>query len=98
MKELNNIIDNEMTGLPSFRCMELDIGNEHLEFHCRDTLECIKMLFGDPDFLKDLALSPIQYYTNAEHTSRIINEMHSADWWWSTQVRNLNYNEDENLL
>jgi hypothetical protein len=27
------IIDNQMTGMPSFRCMELDIGNKHLEFH-----------------------------------------------------------------
>ena len=97
MKELNDIIDNNLGGLPSFQCDELDIGNEHLEFHRRDTLQCIRTLFGDPAFVHDLALSPVQLYTSAEQTCRIVNEMHTGEWWWSMQVRNLEYDGDGDL-
>jgi hypothetical protein len=98
MRELDNIIDSHLSGPPSFQCIELQIGNEQLEFHCRDALQCIKLLYGDANFVQDLALSPVQYYADAEHTCRIINEMHTGDWWWSIQVCNLNYDEDGNLL
>jgi hypothetical protein len=87
MKQLNDIIDNHLGGPPSFQCKELCIGNERLEFYCCDTLQCIRMLYGDPAFVQDLVLSPVQHYSSAEHTCRIINEMHTGDWWWSIQVR-----------
>ena len=92
MKELNDIIDNQLAGLPSFQCKELHIGNKRLEFYYRDTLQCIRTLYGDPAFLHDLAFSPVQHYTSAEQNCRIVNEMHTSDWWWLIQVRNVNYN------
>ena len=91
MKGLNNIIDNELSGLPSFQCMDLHIGNERLDFYCRDTLQCIRVLFSDPEFVEEMALSPVQVYTDAEKTCRVVNEMHTGDWWWSIQVRYVNY-------
>jgi hypothetical protein len=97
MQELNDIIDNHLDGPPSFQCKELHIGNERLEFYYRDTLQCIRTLYGDPAFVQDLALSPVQHYTSAEQTNRIVNEMHTGDWWWSIQVRNVNYGEDGDL-
>jgi Plavaka transposase len=94
MKGLNDIIDNHLGGLPSFQCKEVLIGNERLDFYCRDTLQCIRTLYGDPSFVQDLALSPVQVYTDTDQTCRIINEMHTGDWWWSMQVCNITYNEN----
>jgi hypothetical protein len=51
------------------------------------------MLFGDQAFLDDLAFSLVQIYTDAEQTCRVINEMHTGDWWWSIQVCNVTYDE-----
>jgi len=90
MKELNNIIDNKLPGRrPPFRCKVLMIGNERLEFYCRDIIECIRSLYGDPEFVQDLVFAPERHYTSAERTSRIYNEMHTGDWWWTVQVRDL---------
>lgn len=98
MSVLNNIIDNQLIGPPSFQCKELRIGNEHLDFYCRDTLQCIRTLYGDPAFVEDLALTPVQHYTDAEKTCRVVNEMNTGDWWWSIQVRNVTYYENWYLV
>jgi hypothetical protein len=93
MKGLNDIIDNDLGGLPSFQCKEVNIGNERHDFYCRDTLQCIRTLYGDPAFVQDLAFTPVQHYADAEQTCRVINEMHTGDWWWSMQVRNVTFDE-----
>ena len=85
-KQLNHIIDNKLPGRPPFRCEELVIGDERLEFHCRDIIECIRSLYGDPQFAQDLVFVPERHYTSIERTSRIYNEMHTGDWWWTVQV------------
>jgi hypothetical protein len=89
MSGLNDIIDTQLNGPPSFQCKEVCIGNERLEFYCRDTLQCIRTLYGDLAFVQDLALTPVQLYTDAEKTCCVVNEMHTGDWWWSIQVRNV---------
>jgi len=88
VKQLNNIIDNKLPGHPPFRCKELIIGGERLEFYYRDVIECIQSLYGDPGFVQDLVFAPERHYTSAERTCRIYNEMHTGDWWWMVQVRN----------
>jgi hypothetical protein len=98
MNELNNIIDKRLLdGLPSFQCKELHIGNERLNFYCRDTLECIRTLYGDAAFVQELSFAPVQLYSDAEHTCRVVNEMHTGDWWWSLQVCTVNYDKDGDL-
>jgi Plavaka transposase len=87
VNELNNIIDNKLPGRPPFRCKELVVGGERLEFYCRDIIECIRSLYGDPQFARDLVFAPERHYTSTERTSRIYNEMHTGDWWWMVQVR-----------
>ena len=87
-KELNDIIDNNLPGHPPFRCKELVIGDERLEFYCHDIIECIRSLYGDPGFVQDLVFAPEQHYTSAECTCCIYNEMHTGDWWWMVQVYN----------
>ena len=92
VNQLNDIIDNKLPGRPPFQCKEFIIGDsndpEHLEFYCRDVVECIRSLYGDPQFAQDLAFAPERHYTSPEHMCRIYNEMHTGDWWWTVQVCN----------
>ena len=87
VKELNSIIDTKLPGRSPFRCKIVNIGHERLEFHFRDVIECIRSLYGDPQFMHSLAFVPERHYTNSERTSRIYNEMYTGDWWWMVQVR-----------
>jgi hypothetical protein len=85
-RELNDIIDNDLPGPPPFQCRIFDIGGESLQFFCRDVLQCIRSLYGDREYVQDLIFAPEHHYTDDTRTCRIVNEMHTGDWWWSTQV------------
>jgi hypothetical protein len=87
MRELNRIIDDDMTGPPPFQCWEFDLGHENLQFYCRDILQCIRTLYGDPEFVQDMTFAPERHYTDDTRACRIINEMYTGDWWWTLQVR-----------
>ena len=89
VRELNDLIDHKLPGRPSFQRKELLIGQERLEFYCRDILECIQSLFGDPQYAEDLVFAPERHYTNHERKSRLYHEMYTCDWWWTIQVRSL---------
>ena len=86
---LNKFIDQKLPGCPSFQCKELAIRQEHLEFYCRDILECICSLFGDPQYVHDLTFVPEQHYMSYERKSCLYHEMYTCDWWWKVQVRYL---------
>jgi len=51
------MIDTELSGRPRFQCHVLNIGDEELEFFCRDVLECIRSLYGDPSWAQDMSWS-----------------------------------------
>jgi hypothetical protein len=89
VKGLNDFIDHRLPGRPPFYCKVLDIGHERLEFYYRDALECIRSLFGDPQYAQDLVFAPERHYTDHERKTRVYHEMYTCDWWWSIQVRNL---------
>jgi hypothetical protein len=74
----------------------MDIGKECLEFYYRDAVECIRSLYGDPEFARDLAFAPERHFTSHDRTSRLYNEMYTCDWWWTVQVRSLHPKESEN--
>ncbi|KAF8269011.1 hypothetical protein EI94DRAFT_1535022, partial [Lactarius quietus] len=84
--ELNNIIDNALPGRPRFKCQNLTIAGETLEFYYCDILESIRTLFGDPELARDLIFGPERHYTNRERTSRVYSEMHTGNWWWAVQT------------
>ena len=86
VQELNSMIDTELSGRSCFQCHMLDIGDEKLEFFCRDILECIRSLYGDPSWAQDMAFAPERHYTSHVWTSRIYNELYTSDWWWTIQV------------
>ncbi|KAJ7749355.1 hypothetical protein B0H14DRAFT_3096936 [Mycena olivaceomarginata] len=62
---------------------------EDLELWKRDPVECIKELLGNPAFREYMAYMPERVYgnTSASESSRIIDEMWTAEWWWEIQKK-----------
>ena len=86
VNELNKFINQKLPGCLSFQRKELAIGQEHLESYCRDILECIRSLFGDPQYAHDLTFAPERHYTSHKRKSHLYHEMYTCDWWWKVQV------------
>ena len=84
--ELNKIVDT-LPSSPSFDCNELMIAGEPLQFHCRDLVQCIKYLFGNPAYAECLVFALERHYADHERKCQVYNELHTRDWWWSVQVR-----------
>ncbi|KAH9941883.1 uncharacterized protein BXZ73DRAFT_41443 [Epithele typhae] len=86
--ELNRIIDSKMPpGPPPFQRHEVSIAGETFEMFFRDVLECIKALFGDPEFAPLLLLTPERHYSDEAHTDRVYFDMNTGKWWWAQQKR-----------
>ncbi|KAJ7235769.1 hypothetical protein C8J57DRAFT_1439347 [Mycena rebaudengoi] len=60
---------------------------EDLELWRRDPVECIKELIGNPSSQNYMAYVPELVYSekSGNASSRIIDEMWTADWWWEIQ-------------
>ena len=74
------------TKRPIFTKHECDIMGESFEIYTRDVMECIKALYGDPQHAQYLTFAPERHYTDADKTCRLYHDMHTGQWWWSTQV------------
>ena len=87
-EELNKIIDKKLpNGLPQFIREEVELAGQKYEFYHRNILECIRVLYGDPELAECLAHAPEKHYTGPDKRSRIFSEMNSGRWWWIRQVR-----------
>ena len=68
-------------------------GNNHIEtielWH-QDPVECIAELLWNPYFCGKQEYAPWQVFRNSNGTNQEYGEMWSTDWWWKTQVRELN--------
>ncbi|KAF8889565.1 hypothetical protein BD779DRAFT_1610960 [Infundibulicybe gibba] len=85
-RELNKIIDTQLPGnLPHFKRREIKIAGEVFDIYYRNPLECVKALFGDPEFANDLLLKPERHYTSPDKADRLYHEMNTGKWWWETQ-------------
>ncbi|EDR06040.1 uncharacterized protein LACBIDRAFT_329283 [Laccaria bicolor S238N-H82] len=84
-EELNRIINTKLPGRPQFTCREVVQSGEVVEFYMRDIIECLRALWGDPDFDGDLILEPERLYADEDMTIRIYHEMNTRKWWWETQ-------------
>lgn len=84
--ELNRIIDTELPGHPSFKTQNLIIGEENLTLYYQDMIQCIRAIYGDPEFMEQLILAPECHCTDHEHNFRVYSKMHMGDWWWAVQV------------
>ncbi|KAG2109509.1 hypothetical protein DEU56DRAFT_874502 [Suillus clintonianus] len=86
-RELNNIIDKQLPGHPKFHHEQIIVAGESFDIHYRDIMECIKELYGDPDFADYLVFAPERHYTNDDETVRLYGDMHTGTWWWNTQKK-----------
>jgi hypothetical protein len=84
--ELNRIIDTKLPNRPKFHRSEVVIAGEVFEMYSRNIIDCIKLLFGDPEFTSQLILAPERHYADIDKTQRMYHEMNTGKWWWSTQV------------
>lgn len=89
-------IDRLPTG-PEWRCETIvvegdetdEAGNiltEEVEIWMRDVLDCVKELLGNHQLASYLHFEPQLVFEDAEGNQRRIDEMHTGDWWWETQV------------
>ncbi|KAJ3804719.1 hypothetical protein F5876DRAFT_53001, partial [Lentinula aff. lateritia] len=86
--ELNHIIDTEIPARrPAFTCKEVVISGEAFDLYKRPIEECIRALYGSPDHVRYLCVSPEQHYSDANKTQRPYHHMHTGKWWWNTQVQ-----------
>jgi hypothetical protein len=85
-RELNKIIDS-LPDRPKFHRQQLVLGDEVLDFYHRDILECVRALYGDPEFAPYLVFAPERHYADEDTTIRMFSDMHTGRWWWETQVR-----------
>lgn len=59
---------------------------EELEVWFRDPVKCVEELLGNPAFRETMTYAPEKIFGNLEGTQEVWNEMHTAEWWWETQV------------
>ncbi|KAJ8509360.1 hypothetical protein ONZ45_g8474 [Pleurotus djamor] len=83
--ELNTIIDESLPGRPRFERHEILVGGEVCEVFSRNIIECIRALYGDPDFAQYLAFVPEKHYTDETESERLFHDMQTGRWWWATQ-------------
>lgn len=62
------------------------MGGEVCDVFFRDILECIKALYGDPELAQYMTFAPERHYTDENMDVRLYHDMHTAKWWWATQV------------
>ncbi|KAI0041099.1 hypothetical protein FA95DRAFT_1501909 [Auriscalpium vulgare] len=84
-KDLNNIIDCQLPAVPEFKSEEIVVDGETFEVFFRDVLECIKMLYSNPDFLQHMSFAPERHYADDDLTVRLYHQMHTGTWWWKIQ-------------
>ncbi|KAF7358258.1 hypothetical protein MVEN_00874900 [Mycena venus] len=84
-RELNNIVDKSLPGRPRFKRREIIVGGEVYDVYFCDILECVKVLFGDPEFVAHLKVAPERHYADEDKTVRLYHDMHTGKWWWATQ-------------
>jgi len=84
-EQLNKIVD-KLPRRPKFKRREIVVDGESFEIYSRDIVECLKALFGDPEFLPYLVFEPERHYADEDKTIRMVHDMHTGKWWWDTQV------------
>jgi hypothetical protein len=72
---------------PEFKRNEIQVAGEIFDVYYRDIIECIKALYGDPEFASQMVFAPEQHHiTKGATPLRVYHEMHTGKWWWQTQV------------
>ena len=59
-------------------------GRHTTTFYYRNALDCIRYLVRQVAYRSDMVYAPMREYDSSGE--RLYYEMHTADWWWDTQV------------
>ncbi|THH32369.1 hypothetical protein EUX98_g1829, partial [Antrodiella citrinella] len=71
-REINKVIDEKLpSSRPRFRCKEVLVAGEVFHVYYRDALQCVKALYGDPNFAADLVYAPEQHYADEPRFSLV---------------------------
>jgi len=81
-RALLNNMDNPL-GPESWMQGEAIFSGMKVPFYYRDPVACVKYLIRQKAYQTDLIYSPERLYEGEE---RQYGELHTADWWWDTQV------------
>ena len=65
---------------------ELPGTGKRTQFCYRDLVECARFLLGQSCFAKDTFFAPITEWSGDIPKRPVYSEMHTAEWWWETQV------------
>ncbi|KAI0069583.1 hypothetical protein K474DRAFT_1610247 [Panus rudis PR-1116 ss-1] len=86
-RELNDLIDKGIPNVrPRFQLREITLGDEVYEVYFRDALECVRALFGEPEFAPHIVTKPERFYADADRTKRVYWDMFTGKWWWAMQT------------
>jgi hypothetical protein len=87
VNDLNTIIDAKLPdGLPKFHREEVKLAGQTYEFYHRDIIQCVRVLYGDPELAEFLVHAPERHFTGPDKKTRIYSEMHTGNWWWTRQA------------
>ncbi|KAI0039173.1 hypothetical protein FA95DRAFT_1504536 [Auriscalpium vulgare] len=84
-KDLNKVIDGCLPVVPEFHSEEIEVDGESFEVFFRDPLQCIKLLYGNPEFLPHMSFAPERHYVDEDLTIPVYHQMHTGRWWWKIQ-------------
>ena len=61
--------------------------DEVFEVYHRDIIQCLRALYGDPEFASHLIFKPEKHFSVDEdgEESSHYHDMHTGKWWWKTQ-------------
>ena len=60
--------------------------SEDVEIWCRNGVEVVEELIGNPTFRKHLQYAPEVLFTDESKDEEVVNEMCTGKWWRRTQV------------
>ncbi|KAI0043845.1 hypothetical protein FA95DRAFT_1497959 [Auriscalpium vulgare] len=85
--DINKIVDTQLPPSADFKCDEIKVDGETYEVYSRDVMQCVRELYGNPEFLASMKFAPEQHYADDEHEVPVYSEMHTGRWWHSMQMR-----------
>ena len=62
----------------------VDDGKHETTCYYRNVVDCVRYLIRQVAYRLDMVYEPIREYNSSGE--RLYSEMHTADWWWETQV------------
>jgi hypothetical protein len=59
---------------------------EEVDVWICNPVECVQELLGNPAFCDHISYVPERVYQDKAGSTRVYDEMWTADWWWDEQV------------